>query len=265
MQVKKISLRDKIKTLIFSIFLICLLSFFSYSVDLSKKSQRFLEILFSFPSELINTAFENVREYENNKIFELENRILTLESDIYEKNLEILALENKRNFSNDTISGFNNVEAYVSGFDQGNYVCCRKHRIYVSTELKHIESSKAISQGSFVVGRSGATVFDEVEVRLVSDPEEFISIKNSLGFFCIAQGTAVPQEISCDNESKTSKYAVGDTFFTTGFDGIYPEGQIVGRLHKVIENEGPNFKESLYIKLFFNPYNSMNKKLVIHE
>ena len=81
MQVKKISLRDKIKNLIFSIFLICLLSFFSYSVDLNKKSQRFLEILFSFPSELINTAFENVREYENNKIFELENRILTLESD----------------------------------------------------------------------------------------------------------------------------------------------------------------------------------------
>ena len=121
MQVKKISFRDKIKTLIFSIFLICMLSFFSYSVDLNKKSQRFLEILFSFPSELIKTAFENVREYENNKIFELENRILTLESDIYEKNLEILALENKRNFSNDTITRFNNVEAYVSGFDQGNY------------------------------------------------------------------------------------------------------------------------------------------------
>ena len=120
MQVKKISLRDKIKTLIFSIFLICLLSFFSYSVDLNKKSQRFLEILFSFPSELVNAAFENVREYENNKIFELENRILTLESDIYEKNLEILALENKRNFSNDTITRFNNVEAYVSGFDQVN-------------------------------------------------------------------------------------------------------------------------------------------------
>ena len=265
MQVKKISFRDKIKTLIYSIFLICLLSFFSYSVDLNKKSQRFLEILFSFPSELIKTAFENVREYENNKIFELENRILTLESDIYEKNLEILALENKRNFSYDTITRFNNVEAYVSGFDQSNYVCCRKHRIYISTDLENIDIPKAISQGSFVVGRTGSTVFDEVEVRLVSDPEEFISIKNSLGFFCIAQGTAVPQEISCDNESKTSKYAVGDTFFTTGFDGIYPEGQIVGRLHKVTENEGPNFKESLYIKLFFNPYNSMNKQLVIHE
>ena len=88
MQVKKISFRDKIKTLIYSIFLICLLGFFSYSVDLNKKSQRFLEILFSFPSALINAAFENIRENENNKIFELENRILTLESDIYEKTLK---------------------------------------------------------------------------------------------------------------------------------------------------------------------------------
>ncbi len=103
------------------------------------------------------------------------------------------------------------------------------------------------------MGRTGATVFDEVEVRLVSDPEEFISIKIALAFSALLKEQPVPQEISCDNESKTSKYAVGDIFFTTGFDGIYPEGQIVGRLHKVTENEGPNFKESLYIKLFFNP------------
>ena len=265
MPAKKLSLRDKIETLILSIILICFLSLFSYFLDLNKKSGRFLEILFSFPSELINVAFENVREFENKKIFELENRIMTLESDIYEKNLEILALENKRNYAIDTITRFNNVQAYVSGFDQSNYICCRKHRIYVSTDIDNIDTPKAISQGSFVVGRTVATVFDEVEVRLVSDPEEFISIKNSLGFFCIAQGTAMPQEVSCDNESKTSKYEVGDTFFTTGFDGIYPEGQIVGRLHKVTENEGPNFKQSLHIRLFFNPFNSMNKQLVIHE
>ena len=222
-------------------------------------------MLFSFPSQLLNAALEEVREYENNKIFELENRIMILESEIYEKNLEILALENKKNFLNDTIAKFNNVEAYVSGFDQVNYRCCRKHRIYISTDIESIDTPRAISQGSFIVGKTSSTIFDEIEVKLASDPEEFISIKNSLGFFCIAQGTAMPQEISCDNESKASKYAVGDTFFTTGFDGIYPEGQIVGRLYKVTENVGPNFKQSLHIRLFFNPYNSMNKQLVIHE
>ena len=265
MQVKKISFRYKIETLIFSVFLIGLLSYFSYFFDLNKKSQRLLEMLFSFPSELINTAYENIREYENNKIFDLESRIMILESDIYEKNLEILALENKRSFSNDTMSKFNDIEAYVSGFDEVNYRCCRKHRIYISTDIESIDTPRAISQGSFIVGKTSSTIFDELEVKLASDPEEFISIKNSLGFFCIAQGTAAPQEIACDNESKSSKFFVGDTFFTTGFDGVYPEGQIVGRLEKVVDDEGANFKQKLYIKLFFNPYNSMNKQLVIHE
>ena len=75
----------------------------------------------------------------------------------------------------------------------------------------------------------------------------------------------MPQGISCNNESKTSEFKIGDTFFTTGFDGLYPEGLIIGRLDKVIDNEGPNFKQTLHIKLFFNPYNSMNKQLLIHE
>ncbi|MBL6693415.1 MAG: hypothetical protein ISP94_00915 [SAR86 cluster bacterium] len=266
MQAKKLSFRDKIETLILSIFLIIFLGYLSYFVDLNKKSHRFLEMLFSLPSEFFQAAFENIREYENKKIFELENKIMTLESDIYEKNLEILALENKKNFSSNTISRFNNFQAYVSGFDQVNYLCCRKHRIYISTDnTTNIVEPRAISQGSFVVGRASSTIFNEAEVKLLSDPEEFISIKNSLGFFCIAQGTGMPQGISCNNESKTSEFKIGDTFFTTGFDGLYPEGLIIGRLDKVIDNEGPNFKQTLHIKLFFNPYNSMNKQLLIHE
>ncbi|MDA0344850.1 MAG: hypothetical protein O3C54_02700, partial [Proteobacteria bacterium] len=96
MQAKKLSFRDKIETLILSIFLIIFLGYLSYFVDLNKKSHRFLEMLFSLPSEFFQAAFENIREYENKKIFELENKIMTLESDIYEKNLEILALENKK-------------------------------------------------------------------------------------------------------------------------------------------------------------------------
>ena len=151
MQVKKISFRYKIETLIFSVILIGLLSYFSYFFDLNKKSQRLLEMLFSFPSELINTAYENIREYENNKIFDLESRIMILESDIYEKNLEILALENKRSFSNDTMSKFNNIEAYVSGFDEVNYRCCRKHRIYISTECLEIPTLTAQSAFYFLM------------------------------------------------------------------------------------------------------------------
>ena len=92
-----------------------------------------------------------------------------------------------------------------------------------------------------LLGRTGSTVFDEVEVKLVSDPEEFISIKNSLGFFCIAKAQLCHKKSVVIMNPKQANMLVGDTFFTTGFDGIYPEGQIVGRLYKVTENVGPNF------------------------
>ena len=36
-------------------------------------------------------------------------------------------------------------------------------------QIQIVDSQRAISQGSFVVGRTGSTVFDEVEVKLVSD------------------------------------------------------------------------------------------------
>ncbi len=257
--------RKKIQLTLSSLVLIFILFFLANYFDLNKKSQRLLEKTFLLPQSFFGELFNNIKAFESEKIFELENKILKLEEDIYEKNLEILSLENKKSYSVNTNSSFKEFTAYVSGFDQGNYSCCRKHRIYISTDKVIDEIPRSITQGSFVVGKTKSRVFDEVEVRLVSDPEEYISIKNSMGFFCIAQGAGQPRQIICENESKNSQYEEGDTFFTTGFDGIYPEGQIVGRLEKIINSEGSNFKQALIINLFFDPYNSMNKQLVIHE
>ena len=70
--------------------------------------------------------------------------------------------------------------------------------------------------------------------------------------------------VVCKNESKSVNYQIGDTFFTTGFDGIYPEGLIVGRL-KNITTEEDFFIETLEIELFFNPYKSINKRVILHD
>ena len=70
--------------------------------------------------------------------------------------------------------------------------------------------------------------------------------------------------IICKNESKADDYEIGDTFFTTGFDGIHPEGLIVGRLTK-ITTEDDFFNETLEIELFFNPFKSMNKRVILHD
>ena len=94
--------------------------------------------------------------------------------------------------------------------------------------------------------------------------EEYISIKNTKNFFCIANGNGEPMTIICKNESKAVDYEIGDTFFTTGFDGIHPEGLIVGRLTE-ITTEDDFFNETLEIELFFNPFKSMNKRVILHD
>ena len=99
----------------------------------------------------------------------------------------------------------------------------------------------------------------------MSDPEEFISIKTINGFYCIAKGSSIGRIINCTNESKAVSYEIGDTFFTTGFDGIYPEGMIVGRLTNIQDLGSNIFQETLEIQLFFDPYQSINKRVIFHE
>ena len=70
--------------------------------------------------------------------------------------------------------------------------------------------------------------------------------------------------VACQNESKAVNYEIGDTFFTTGFDGIHPEGLIVGKLVK-ITNEKNFFKETLEIELYFDPFKSINKRIILHR
>ena len=69
----------------------------------------------------------------------------------------------------------------------------------------------------------------------------------------------------CLNESKVVEYEIGDTFFTTGFDGIYPAGLIVGRLKGIENIENNLFRQKLDIELFFDPFKSINKRAILHE
>jgi Cell shape-determining protein len=106
---------------------------------------------------------------------------------------------------------------------------------------------------------------NEIEVRLLILSGEYISIKTTKEFFCIAKGDGEALTISCLNESKAVSYEIGDTFFTTGFDGIYPAGLIVGRLKNIENIENNLFRQKLDIELFFDPFKSINKRAILHE
>ena len=265
MSTKILSFQKKLRIIIFSILTSVLLMYFSQNLNLNEKSQRLLVKLLNVPQQFLTQVLNEYKDFENQQIAILEKEILNLKNQIYESELKIKSLENSNPSFNYEFSRIDSSEIYINSFDQMNFTCCNKHRIFVNNPNNINEGIYAISQGNFVIGKTKNITNNEIEVRLLSDPTEYISIKNTNGFYCIARGTGKGRFISCLNESKAVSYSDGDTFFTTGFDGLYPPGLVVGRLIKISTNQSNIFEQRLEIKLFFDPYQSINKKVILHE
>ncbi|RPG42868.1 MAG: hypothetical protein CBC72_004675 [Gammaproteobacteria bacterium TMED112] len=257
--------QKKLRLTFFSFILSGFLIYLSQSLDLNEKSQRLLVKFLSVPQQFISQVLNEYQEFENEKIAQLEEEILNLQNQVYENQLEIRSLENLRSYNDFNFFVSDNSETYISSFDQMNFTCCNKHRVYINNPNEVEDGIFAISQGSFAVGKTKSISEDEMEVRLLSDPDEYISIKTTSGFFCIAKGMGKGRFINCLNESKAVSYELGDTFFTTGFDGIYPPDLIVGRIVGISTSQSNVFQHSLEIELFFDPYQSINKKVIVHE
>lgn len=258
-------LQKKLRITFFSLIFSGLLIYLSQNLNLNDKSQRLLAKFLNVPQQFITQVLNEYQEFENQKIAELQDEILNLQNEIYENELKIKSLENSRSYNNLDFFVNEHSETYIKSFDQMNFACCNKHRIYINNPNKLQDGIYAISQGSFALGKTKSLSDNEIEVRLLSDPDEYISIKTTSGFFCIAKGSGKGRFISCLNESKAVGYELGDTFFTTGFDGIYPPDLIVGKIVKITTSKSNVFQHNLEIELFFDPYKSMNKKVIVHE
>ena len=258
-------LQKKLRIAFFSLIFSGLLVYLSQNLNLNDKSQRLLAKFLNVPQQFITQVINEYQEFENQKIAQLQDEILNLQNEIYENELKIKSLENSRSYNNLDFFVNEHSATYIKSFDQMNFACCNKHRIYINNPNKLQDGIYAISQGSFALGKTKSLSDNEIEVRLLSDPDEYISIKTTSGFFCIAKGSGKGSFISCLNESKAVGYELGDTFFTTGFDGIYPPDLIVGKIVKITTSKSNVFQHNLEIELFFDPYKSMNKKVIVHE
>jgi cell shape-determining protein MreC len=258
-------LQKKLRVAFFSLIFSGSLIYLSQNLNLNEKTQRFLAKSLDVPQQFITQVLNEYQEFENQKIAQLEDEILNLQNQIYEYELEIRSLENSGSYDNLDFFINENSATYINSFDQTNFTCCKKHRVYINNPNKLQDGIYAISQGGFALGKTKNISNNEIEVRLLSDPDEYISVKTTTGFFCIAKGTGKGRIIGCLNESKAVSYELGDTFFTTGFDGIYPPDLIVGKIVKISTNQSNIFQHSLEIELFFDPYKSINKKVIVHE
>tara|TARA_Y100000768_G_scaffold223758_1_gene168864 strand:- start:1240 stop:2037 length:798 start_codon:yes stop_codon:yes gene_type:complete len=257
--------QKKIRLVLLALAFASLLIYLSDTFKLNEKSQRLLVKFLNVPQQFISQILQEYQEFENEKIASLEEEIIKLQNDIYESELKIRSLENSTSYSNPIYSENSEAELHISSFDQMNFTCCNKHRIYLNNPESTMNGIFAVSHGSFAVGKTKNISNNEIEVRLLSDPEEYISIKNINGFYCIAKGSGKRRLINCNNESKAVSYSEGDTFFTTGFDGIYPQGLIVGRLVNITKADSNIFQQNLEIELFFDPFQSIDKKVILHE
>ena len=265
MSAERISNKNKIRSLIFGLALFSILLYISQIFNLNYKAQRLLSKILETPEKFVTQLLDRYQELENKEIAKLKKDILNLENIIYEKDLRIKSLENLGSYKPPNKNQEDKSNVYISAFDQMNFNCCKKHRVFVTNPKKMKDGVFAVSQEDFAVGKSRVLTSNEIEVRLLSDPEEYISIKTANDFYCIAKGEGKPLSISCFNESKAVSYQIGETFFTTGFDGIYPVGLIVGRLKNIENIENNLFRQKLEIELFFNPFKSMNKRVILHD
>ncbi len=265
MSAKIIPIKNKIRISIVGIILFIALSSISNAFDLNFKAQRLLSKILEIPEKFFYQTMDQYQRLQNEEVAKLKKEIINLQDLVYEKDLKIKSLENSNPYYNYENLNNSNSDIYISSFDQVNFNCCNQHRVFITNPSEFENGVYAVSHGDFVIGKTRRISKNEIEVRLLSDPEEYISLKTAKDFFCIAKGKGEGSIITCLNESKAVAYEIGDTFYTTGFDGIYPEGLIVGYLANINDIENNFFLQEIEIELFFDPFKSMNRKAYLHE
>ena len=141
--------QKKLRLAFFSFIVSGALIYSSQNYDLNEKAQRILVKFLNVPQQFISQVLSEYREFENQKIAQLEEEILNLRNQIYENELEIKSLENSRPYNNLDIGLRGNFETVISSFDQINFTCCNKHRVYINNPNNLENDIYAISQGNF--------------------------------------------------------------------------------------------------------------------
>ena len=132
MSTKILSFQKKLRIIIFSILTSVLLMYFSQNLNLNEQSQRLLVKLLNVPQQFLTQVLNEYKDFENQQIAILEKEILNLKNQIYESELKIKSLENSNPSFNYEFSRIDSSEIYINSFDQMNFTCCNKHRIFVN-------------------------------------------------------------------------------------------------------------------------------------
>lgn len=119
--------------------------------------------------------------------------------------------------------------AKVSSFDTNLYKCCDSHRLFLFNNIKPFKNGGTVINSQGILGQIASSNKRVSEVILLSDIDHSIPIKSN-EFFCNASGTGRPKVIECryDKSLWPESLSVGESFYTSGLGGVFPEGVLIG-------------------------------------
>ena len=172
----------------------------------------------------------NVEEEKNN----LEKRVTELEtmnSRLLEYQNENVRLRNILHFAEDF--SFHGVVANVIGSDPSNWF---KTLVLDKGRVDGIAEGYAVISGNAVVGQVVAVTQESSKILLITDVSSAIdAIIQGNRMWGVAEGVGPDDLLRLRYVEKRAELdvAVGDRVITSGLDGIYPKGLLIGVIHSV--------------------------------
>tara|TARA_B110000003_G_scaffold172160_1_gene171752 strand:- start:289 stop:1128 length:840 start_codon:yes stop_codon:yes gene_type:complete len=152
--------------------------------------------------------------------------------------------------------------AAVSSFDTNLYKCCDSHKLFLFNNLSPFREGGTVINAEGIIGQISDSNMRVSEVILISDINHSMPVKLN-NFYCNANGTGRPRILECKYDASLwpESFSIGDSFYSSGLGGIFPEGILIGNIKSITLAD--NKQTILEIESLANPL-TQNHVMVIY-
>ena len=152
--------------------------------------------------------------------------------------------------------------AAVSSFDTNLYKCCDSHKLFLFNNLSPFREGGTVINAEGIIGQISDSNKRVSEVILISDINHSMPVKLN-NFYCNANGTGRPRILECKYDASLwpESFSIGDSFYSSGLGGIFPEGILIGNIKSI--KLADNKETILEIESLANPL-TQNHLMVIY-
>ena len=152
--------------------------------------------------------------------------------------------------------------ATVSSFDTNLYKCCDSHKLFLFNNLSPFREGGTVINAEGILGQISDSNMRVSEVILISDINHSMPVKLN-NFYCNANGTGRPRILECKYDASLwpESFSIGDSFYSSGLGGIFPEGILIGNIKSITLAD--NKQTILEIESLANPL-TQNHVMVIY-